>query len=757
MKNNSKFVFLIIFSLILSSCATWLQGKVNMNINTNSASLADLFREETKLESLDRPQQVYASEALYPNKIVLSWTEVENATSYIVERAIVKTKDTNGQYLMPDESDFSVINKYVLKNSFTDNILTSPSSTSEEYNFHYFYRIYAENKEEGIISEPSDINNSETRGEGWLLACPTNVEAEKGKSTTKITVTWNPVKEAVRYSIYRGETPTSLEIIATVYGNTCFYENQISVLEQGKEFYYKVAAINHTQNQSCLSSEAIGYSLAEGAPGIAGNVRVIEGKATSISQLEIAWDEVGKTSETAIMTYNLYRTSSQDSVYTRVKGDLTATTFTDTSVKPGLIYYYYVQSVSTDEGVITKGAFSETSETSYGYLLSPPSQIEIADGSDSETVLVVWEGSVGWEEVPLKYNIYISSEKDGQYQILESQISANLNSDGYYEYETGKNPFFKISAVNENSPYDTESSLSVAASPIPDAPQNVTASKTSYMTETLTPNSNNVYPVKITWEKPVSDNPAGYNIYRSAKPDSSFRKINENPVTECLFIDDGIENITKSGVVYYYKVVSINSLGQGKKSNNPKLEYDEAAQSGEGLKAINSLGYGALTRDQWFREYNKTAINSQTKLTLMHKPNDTDKLGKETVKGTISGTLSYNAVIDGLGAKITMPYTDYADFYACGDEVLGVYFLLNGNTNTSSNMSGNGSMNGNVICKGMYPGTAGYNNLGIRGGAAGAGYYDVETRDLDGNIILVNSNGNSELYVDWLVGEEGRK
>ena len=132
----------------------------------------------------------------------------------------------------------------------------------------------------------------------------------------------------------------------------------------------------------------------------------------------------------------------------------------------------------------------------------------------------------------------------------------------------------------------------------------------------------------------------------------------------------------------------------------------------------------------------------------MHKTPDTAKLGSEEKSGNISGTIGYNAAIAGLGAKIVMPYTNYADFYICDDMTLGIYFKLNGNTDTTSNMSGNGNMSGEVVCEGMYPGKAGYNNLEIKGGAAGGGYYVVTTYDLQGNVIHENQQ------VNWLVGEE---
>ena len=146
------------------------------------------------------------------------------------------------------------------------------------------------------------------------------------------------------------------------------------------------------------------------------------------------------------------------------------------------------------------------------------------------------------------------------------------------------------------------------------------------------------------------------------------------------------------------------------------------------------------------REYNKTAINSQTKLTLMHKSNDMDKLGSESVKGSISGSLSYNAAVEGLGARITMHYDNYADYYIIDkDNTSGVYFLITGDTNTSANMSANGTMDGTVVCSGMYPGKVIYDKIEIKGGSAGGGTYGI-----------IREGFSGQVEVDYKIGNEGR-
>ena len=57
-------------------------------------------------------------------------------------------------------------------------------------------------------------------------------------------------------------------------------------------------------------------------------------------------------------------------------------------------------------------------------------------------------------------------------------------------------------------------------------------------------------------------------------------------------------------------------------------------------------------------------------------------------------------------------------------------------------MSTNGTMDGTVTCKGMYPGSVCYDNILIKGGAAGGGYY------------VVTREGFAPENVVWSVAEE---
>ena len=740
----------VILALVFTGCYSWYESKIDMDTKTPKINLGDLLYEEKKITGLDIPKQLIVSQGMYSGTVKLHWDEVPYATSYRIERAVVTPDSETGAIVLPEEGDFEVINKYVYNNNYSDLILSSPDSQNKEYEQRYFYRVSAENIKQGLeSSEFTQISNDSC---GWLLRPPATIEADKGESSEFITVNWSKVPNAVSYKIYRGdkENGLNMEYIDSVKGNVNSYKNILSSSEKGIEFYYKVCAVLDNGSQSAFTGLALGYSAKEGAPTSPAGVRVINAKGVFKDKLSIEWDAVSK--EHCEIKYAVYRTSDNDTIYKLISNGVTGTTFTDSSLlKSGVKYYYYVQTIATvqagqpNEGEVLKSSFSKTgpgtASPAVGWLLSPPSSCEVADALDPSKVRIRWTAAVGSDdaEVSYSYNIYKSSDisfessEEVILHLIPGQAPLQTDSDGYYYYETERYPFFRITTVNGSG---SESAPGTTIAPVPVAPQNVTATKTSGLDglQNYQANTNGVYPVKITWSAPAGDSPAGYHVYRSTKPDSSFRKITDEPVTGSFeFIDNN--ETARAGTFYYYRVVSLNLLGQGKKGNE---------------QTAASRGYGALTRDQWFREYNKTAIHSQSKLTLMHKSKDTDKLGSESTKGNISGTLSYNAKIDGLGARILMHYTNYADFYAAGNQEFGIYFLIDGDTNTSANMSANGNMDGTVTAanSGMYPGYAKYDKLEIKGGGAGGGYYIVCTKDKSGNTILGEGN------VDWGVGEE---
>lgn len=130
----------------------------------------------------------------------------------------------------------------------------------------------------------------------------------------------------------------------------------------------------------------------------------------------------------------------------------------------------------------------------------------------------------------------------------------------------------------------------------------------------------------------------------------------------------------------------------------------------------------------FFKKLNDT----QTKLTYMNKKGSLEKIGTETVEGNISGTLFYDVKMKGLGADVTLRYTNY-----CDEEG----WVFDGEIITHSNMAQNGTFEGTIKVSGLKPGEVSYDNVLLKKGNPGSGKYlvtlpDSSTQEVDYSIYL---------------------
>jgi fibronectin type 3 domain-containing protein len=720
--------------LFFAGCADIFQDKIPVNPeDTNpDGSLAVLLNppQEEVIAELPPPAQLFVDDGGSPTGIRLSWTAVGGASSYVVERAVIEPlTDGDGaiSYPLPEEEHFDVLDPFVYAPAYTDKIIDNPRQDSPEYLRRYYYRVRAENV--GAKLEPSGPSESRM---GTLFGPPRNVKAGLGISTTEIALVWSPVNRAAAYTVYRSdyESGASPYRIDRVSGSR--YRNIISEDEQGREYYYTVTAENSSGAVSVSSSLAMGFALMAGAPEAPENVRLApgSGRGNHLDQIAIEWDAVPEASY-----YAVYRYSSADSALTRLTDKTTQTAWTDAKqLKTGVYYYYQVQAIAEEEGKVLKKSGFSTNEVE-GFILSPPATAE-ALKSEGGIISVNWKSALGRaaEQAGYSYEIYGDNSRNGDFASLAVFVAApaTVHSDGYIHADNvPAYSFYRIVTVNGS----IKSQPGEIFAPPPKAALILDASKRANLSG-QSPNSSGIYPVRITWKKPDGDTPSAYRVYRSLSPDTGFQAI---PTTSPILIPASAEsggefsyvdnNITaKPGIFYYYRVLSLNILGQGK-------YYSETKQ-----------GYGALTHDQFFREYVKTVNSSLGKLINMNKPGSTDKLGDETKTGTISGTIAYDTPDSVLSAvppfNIYITYTDYADFYINKDSSLGAYFVLNGQSNTKvTNMSGNGSMFGTVTASGMYPGTVSYGNIIITGQVANGGTYTVHPDNFP------------EAEVSWTLGQ----
>ena len=790
--------FLLKFALVglclaFVSCANIFQDKVAMSRSGTSATLDSFFVGGAVVGKLNKPSEINVSQYEYKDKIRVSWSPVKNASYYILKRAVVE-KDADGKWkkMKDDDSLNWELVKRIYITSYEDIIITKEWSNddkldynNEKYKKAYYYSVSAGNELLGY-----DDSDEEKSTWGALLSPPTETRASLGSSEEHIKIIWKPSDGVRRYEVYRSsqtDGTNSTKIAELFPTETSYQDNNVSSFK-GANLFYTVCAVGFNDT-SVPSSVAMGYTSRPGAPKGVENVNVTKGHGESKDSIEIQWSAV----DGGEISYNIYRSSSNDNTLVElatVSGDKTA--YTDNGGKEkfnqNVYYYYYVQSykkaMESGEEVIYQGPMSNSGPSSdldeaysekyaEGFILSAPSFVEVQKpdiDKKNDPYTILFTPSIGDKNFPqgakgevytndYTYIVYGDASENGSFIKVEHGGPDFDKEKGKYSISVPKYKFYKMQVNFEGQKSDETE----VVAPAPYAPTDVyvtcaalvgdysnyqpdSSISTKKVEKDPGSNNNGVHPVKIIWKAPEGDDASCYNIYRKENINGSWgTPINAEPVTETYYIDKN-EN-AKIGTVYYYSVISLNSLKQGANMSTfiePTIGKDGIIETtyididGKSIRCGRGWGWGALSAWQYMREERKTIESSQKKLSKMNVSSDTDKIGTCYGTGAFGGTVHYETSAKTLiqaasGLKIYITYTNYVDFYIQNKPELGAYFKFDGSTNTniSSVTSQGGNMFGTLNIEGMYPGKVLYDNVIIKGGAAAGGTYGVIRDGID--------------------------
>lgn len=754
---------LLAFCLALASCANMFQDKVSAPNGDAVSTLGEMFVSAEEIGKLDTPSEIHVSLYEFKDKIRVSWSPVKHAAYYTLERAVASERNENGDWIIPEEFEVLEHTQQLYGTSYTDTIIKGDMNdpleySNEKYGCAYFYRVYANNPRLGYEAGDAQISSY-----GALLPPPSNTKASAGENTDYIEITWKKSPGAIRYEIYRSEreNDSNSTKVGTVTGDTAYFkDNKVSSFG-GVDLYYTVLSIGTTGEKSVVGPEALGYTLLPGAPEAVKEVRVTKGHGDYKNKIDINWDSLETTDSEII--YTVYRSSSESSTMVKL-GEPQTSSYSDTkNLKPNVYYYYYVQTSKIekdDEGKETKlkGPMSKSGPDSTnpaeGFILSAPSTVEVqkivGDSSQCRIDFTPVIGDENFQNNPRNYKneyeyvVYGDSVIAGSFTDEVKTVSRPDFTNGKYSIKVPSRTFYKV-AVKYNgeesaktevyapAPYAAKDVYVTCAALVGDRSQYVPASQTT--TTEPGSNLNGVHAVKIMWKAP-EDGAASYHVYRSEKQDSGFKKITNTPIKETMYIDKN--DSAKPGIIYYYQVLSLNSLEQGANRSvidTPTLEGGVLKTTiYDGMPCGRGWGYGALSAWHYIREMCKTVDYSHKKSKKLTSSGLTDKLGDEPINGDLSGILNYSAAMSG---RAILKYENYADYYVNNDSTLGYYFVLNGNTNTTiigNLLQQNGTMDGTVTCTGMYPGKVVYDKLEVKGGNSGGGYYLLSRDGIDPDI-----------------------
>lgn len=232
----------------------------------------------------------------------------------------------------------------------------------------------------------------------------------------------------------------------------------------------------------------------------------------------------------------------------------TATSYNDTNnIIVGKEYRYRVYAYTYDDlGAIQKSAAS--AEAAVKTTIDTPQNLAAAQSS-STSVKLTWSGVEG----ATSYKVYRAA-KDGAYKLIETTTSTSYKDSGL---KTGTKYSYKVTAVSGD--YESGDSNKATLYAAAAGATKLKASSSAYNK------------IDLSWKK--ASGATKYVVYRSTKEASGYKKV--KTVTSNKYSDT-----VKTGVTYYYKIVSYTNKAKGGESAVVSGVAVSAAPAN--VKAVNS-------------------------------------------------------------------------------------------------------------------------------------------------------------------------
>ena len=216
----------------------------------------------------------------------------------------------------------------------------------------------------------------------------------------EVALKWDPVSSADSYSIKRSTVPGGpYTTLASGVVETSYLDSAVS---NGAIYYYVVSAAN-VGGEGYDSTEMSARPV--GAPAVPTGLTAVPGNGLVV----LNWLPLpGATS------YNIKRTSRSGGPYTPVATDVTSTTYSDSIVKNGVVYFYVVSASNFG------GESADSAEASAEPVAEPEVPRDLAAVPGNGQVSLSWSPAPG----ATSYTIKRSTVRGGRYTVLVSGLRA---------------------------------------------------------------------------------------------------------------------------------------------------------------------------------------------------------------------------------------------------------------------------------------------------------------------------------------------
>lgn len=445
----------------------------------------------------------------------------------------------------------------------------------------------------------------------YSVDAPKNVTAVIPDDNFIVRLSWNDVKHAEGYIVYRNDNPNSgfQKIAEGITSTTWVDPSPLSGYN-----YYRVYAYGHGLTSAASNTVSVNYALA--APK---NVKALVKEFDYT--INITWDAV-KHAE----SYDVYRSSSSSSGFTKVASGITATTWNDATPLAGNNYYRVY--------AVGHGLTSPASNTTtvINYALEAPQNVTASIQEDDFTIVVSWDAVSHAEG----YDVYRSgSSSAGTFEcVAEGIVTTNwkdvtpLPGNNYYRvYATGHG----LKSIASN----TTPVVKYVLQP----PTNVTSS---------IPDDDFV--IRLSWN--AVKHAENYTIYRSNTSSNGF-----------VMVADGINSTTWddespfAGINYY----QIYAVGHGLTSPASSTVYTNytldaptnvVAAYDKNTKTI-TVSWNSVVHAECYDVYRNEVLLAENLTTNLYEDNSPQMLSFYYVRakrGGIESEKSVSVSVNGDGA-----------------------------------------------------------------------------------------------------------